>query len=282
MLRSILIGLAAMLAILAGDLLFRTSLLRLVHPVIVEPTDAATVTPPVRLRWEGPRQMQVTLRYAGRERWDLGIHESPFEIPPAHTGKRGLYSIEIISPTLGAWVSTTRAFAVGAVEEARKPVGQKTLGEEIGALRKSIIELQVAQDDMRDENTDLYEENAAVREENAILTEELNRIAEAEQRAREQAAALLREHAQLVEAHNRLLDESLQLRARLDSVIPCTVWGYFSYPRPQTIPPSRRTVVVTDTQAEVFRTQRDCEAFRGGDPTNVSPCFCVGSAWGER
>jgi hypothetical protein len=109
MLRPTLVALTALVAILAGDILFRNSLLRLVRPVIVEPTDGASLTPPVDLRWEGPQQMQVTLSYAGRESWDLGLHESPFELPPEHLKARGLYSVEIASPSSSSPPSPSRA-----------------------------------------------------------------------------------------------------------------------------------------------------------------------------
>jgi hypothetical protein len=39
-------------AVLAADLLFRASLLRLVRPVIIEPLDGELVAPPVIVRWK--------------------------------------------------------------------------------------------------------------------------------------------------------------------------------------------------------------------------------------
>ena len=283
MFRLLAVGLIALIGILGGDLLFRTSLVRAVHPVIIAPTDGETVDPPVRLEWEGPRRMLVTLRYAGRNSWNLGIHESPFEIPKDHLRERGLYSVQISAPVLGRWINADRAFAIKPpAPQTPESDETMTLGNQIAALRRSIAELQSAQDEMKDENGDLYEENASVREENAVLTEELNRLADAEQRAQAQAATVQQDHDRLVQEHRALLDEIAQLRQRLAAVIPCTVWGYFSYPHPQTIPVSRRVVTVSDTQGEIFRSQRGCEVYRQGDPGNASPCFCVGSSWGDQ
>ncbi len=280
MLRPTLVVLTALVAILAGDVLFRNSLLRVVHPVIVEPTDGASLTPPVELRWEGPRQMQVTLSYAGRESWDLGLHESPFELPPEHLKARGLYSVEIASPSVGEWISSRRAFFVEpTLPEPRQAPPRPELADQLTELQKSLSDLRSDQEDLRDENTDLYEENASIREENAILTEELNRVTESAQNSQAQADAADRRYAALVDEHQNLLQQAAQLRQRLSAVVLCSVWGYYAYPRPQTIPPTRRIVSVSDNRGNVFRTQAECEGRRRGDPTQDSVCFCVGSSF---
>jgi len=289
MLRLVRLAAIVFLAVVAADLLFRASLLRLVRPVIVSPADGEVVAAPVRVRWEGPRQMRVTLRHAGRDKWDLGVRESPFLIPAEDLRGRGLYSIEVRSPTFGDWVSAQRSFSTDGSVEAPEGKGERQAGEprsddvgsKLAALEESLQEMRDAQEDSHDENTNLYEENAAIREENAILTEELQQVSESEQRALGQLAALQQEYARLVEEHRLMLLELSQLRSRLDTIVPCSVWGYFSYPRPRTIPPTRRVVVVSDAQGEVFRTQNICERVRRRDSTSASVCFCVGSSFGE-
>ncbi len=280
--RYVAVGFAAALATIGADALFRASLLRAVRPVIVSPTDGATVLPPVILQWEGPRRMHVALRFGGRAYWDLGIRESPFELPANYLARRGLYAVDIWSPTFGHWISARRTFAV---ERAPQPNQQQNASDQewnaqLAALQRSIEELKGAQEKLRAENAALYEENAAVREENAILTEEINRLAEAEQRARGQVAAWEQRHSELAAEHQRLLEEVNALRMRVASVLPCTVWGYYSYPRPQRIPATRRAVTVSDARGEVFRVRDQCEAQRTSDPTAASPCFCVGNSWG--
>ena len=85
---------------------------------------------------------------------------------------------------------------------------------------------------------------------------------------------------QLAEENRSLADENAALRLRLSAVNPCTVWGYYSYPRPQTIPVTRRTLMVSDTRGQIFRAQIECETLRRSDPTAVSICFCVGNSFG--
>lgn len=281
MLRLVRLAAVVFLTVVAADALFRASLLRLVRPVIVEPADGAVVASPVRVVWEGPQRMRVTLRYAGREQWDLGVRESPFELPPAHLRERGLYSVELRSISLGDWIHASRSFSTdGEPSTPLSPAQSEDVSAKLAALEESLQDMRDAQEDTHEENTNLYEENAAIREENAILTEELQQLAEAEQRALGQQAALEREFARLVEENRLLLEELAQLRTRLASVVPCSVWGYFAYPRPQTIPPSRRVVTVSNNQGEVFRTQAQCENRRRRDSTQASPCFCVGNSWG--
>jgi hypothetical protein len=278
--RLLVIGLTVAMATVVGDAFFRASLLRSLRPVIEEPPDGATVDLPVRVRWEGPQKMRVILRFAGRERWEVGIHQSPLELPRDYFSERGLYHVEIRSPRFGTWISDSRSFAVKETPATVRPEEQSTLSAQLAALQRSLFQLRQTQDEMRDENTELYEENAAIREENAILTEELHRLAEAEQRAAGRTAALEQQHGELLETHRSLLEETNALRLRMADIVPCTVWGYFSFPRPQTIPATRRRVTVSNDEGEVFRTQTRCERVRRGDPTSSSPCFCVGNSFG--
>lgn len=269
------------LAVLLADVVFRASVLRLVRPVIVHPADGAVAELPLRVRWEGPLEMQVTLRYAGREEWDLGLRESPFEIPAQYLRERGLYSVGIRSPTLGDWVAASRSFSIEGETPAEPQRPPNDLGGKLAALEESLQRMREAQEDAHDENTSLYEENAAIREENAILTEELQQMAEAELRALGQVAAVEREYGRLVEEHRALLVELAQTRARLGSVIPCSVWGFVATPRPRLAPANRQFVMVSDSTGEVFRTQAMCETMRRADETATSICFCVGSSFGD-
>ena len=283
MLRALRTAALVFLAVLAADVAFRASLLRLLRPEILSPTDGAVVTPPVKVRWEGPREMQVTLRYAGREEWDLGVRQSPFEIPAQFLRERGLYSVGLRATALGDWISVSRSFSTDGEPPppAPSPPPSNELASKLAALEDSLQQMRDAQEDAHDENTGLYEENASIREENAILTEELQQMAEAELRALGQIAAMEREYARLAEEHRALLVELAQTRARLSSVVPCSVWGYFSSPRPRIVPQMRRFVVVSDSQGEVFRTQSSCEEVRRTDQGAGSVCFCVGSSFGD-
>lgn len=280
MLRLLRLAAVVICAVVAGDFLFRVSLLRQVRPIITEPADGELVAPPVRVRWEGPQRMRVTLRYAGREKWDLGTRESPFEVPRENLRERGLYSVELRSTgILGDWISANRSFATDG-ETTLSPHQRDDVSAKLAALEESLQEMRDAQEDSHDENTNLYEENAAIREENAILTEELQQTAEAEQRATAQQAAMEREYARLADENRLLMDEVLQLRGRLANILPCSVWGYYAHPQPQLYPDPRRIVVVNEPNRDVFRTQAVCEAARAADNNSASPCFCVGNVFG--
>jgi hypothetical protein len=70
------------------------------------------------------------------------------------------------------------------------------------------------------------------------------------------------------------------LQWRLNTALTsCAVWGYYAIPHPQTIPISRRAVVVTDIIGTVLRNETDCETVRRSDPSAASRCFCVGTPW---
>ena len=279
MLRFLRLVAVVIFTVAATDLLFRASILRLIRPVITEPADGELVAAPVQVRWEGPQRMRVTLRYAGREKWDLGLRESPFVIPKENLRERGLYSLELRALTLGDWISATRAFATDG--EAPMTTQQRDdVSAKLSALEESLQEMRDTQEDSHEENTNLYEENAAIREENAILTEELQQMAESEQRAHGELAGLNNEYSRLSDENRLLMDEIFQLRARLGAVVPCSVWGYVADPRPQMVPP-RRVVVVADPDGQVFRLQADCERLRRTDLGSASACFCVGNSFGN-
>lgn len=280
MLRLFRLAAVVIFAVVAGDFLFRASLLRQVRPIITEPADGELVAPPVQVRWEGPQRMKVTLRYAGREKWDLGIRESPFQVPRENLRERGLYSLELRSTGfLGDWISASRSFSSDG-EAPLSPPQRDDVSAKLAALEESLQEMRDAQEDSHDENTNLYEENASIREENAILTEELQQAAESEQRAIGQQSAMEREYARLADENRLLMDEVLQLRSRLGNIVPCSVWGYYAHPQPQLYPDPRRIVVVNEPNGDVFRAQAACEVVRRADNSSVSVCFCVGSAFG--
>lgn len=280
MLRYLRLAALVVFAVAGADLIFRASILRLVRPVIVEPADGELVAAPVRVRWEGPQRMRVTLRYAGREKWDLGLRESPFVIPKENLRERGLYSVEIRALTLGEWITATRAFSTDGDPPAMANQQHDEVSRKLAALEESLQEMRDTQEDSHEENTNLYEENASIREENAILTEEIQQMAESEQRANSEITGLNNEYARLAGENRMLMDEVAQLRTRLGAVVPCSVWGYYADPRPQMVPP-RRFVVVSDPNGEVFRVQSACERLRRTDLGSASVCFCVGSSFAD-
>lgn len=91
-------------------------------------------------------------------------------------------------------------------------------------------------------------------------------------------AGIQAEQDALAREHLQALEENQLLRMRLQSVPPCTTWGYMAVPRPQTVPPSR-FVLVSNRRGDVFRTEGQCLATRRADPTGVSGCVCVGTVW---
>ena len=116
-----------------------------------------------------------------------------------------------------------------------------------------------------------------LREDNADLEQALDEL-QADTDARLSAADQQRD--ELAREHLLALQENQLLRQRMDGVPPCTVWGYLTYPRPQTNPPSR-SVRVSDRNGSVFRSEGDCNRIRSGDPGGSSPCVCVGAVWGQ-
>ena len=90
-----------------------------------------------------------------------------------------------------------------------------------------------------------------LREDNADLGQALDEL-QADTDARLAAADQQRD--ELAREHLLALQENQFLRLRMDSIPPCTVWGYLTYPRPQTNPPSR-LVLVSDRNGTVFRSE---------------------------
>jgi regulator of replication initiation timing len=207
MMRAVIIAVLSFAGIIAGDVVFRTSLLHQIRPVILSPSDQAVIDPPVHLIWDGPQQMRVSLSIAG---------------------------------------------------EAARTARDKALGR----------------------TKFLSEENAALRDESERLAKQLEALYKSQDDETERTAELERRLAQLSEENRALTDENAAIRQRLSTVVPCTVWGYFSFPQPQMIPLTRRALNVSDGRGQVFRTQPECELIRRADPTAASICFCVGNSWG--
>ncbi len=281
MMRAVLTTLLAAAGIIAGDVVFRTSLLRQLRPIILTPADQSVVDPPVRLTWEGPQRMRVLLSIAGEAQRDLGVHESPLDIASDQFPRDGGYGIEVQALTYGEWIHATRWFQVhGAPERQAEADHGKAHGWEAKDLLHALEAARTARDKALGRTKFLSEENAALRDESERLAKQVESLYKTQEDEAEQRAELERRLNQLGDENRALAEENAAVRLRLSSVVPCTVWGYFNYPRPQTLPLTRRVLVVSDGRGQVFRGQPECELMRRNDPTAASICFCVGNSWG--
>jgi regulator of replication initiation timing len=280
MIRTLASVLLCAAAVIIGDVVFRTSLLHQVRPVILSPSDQAVVDPPVRVTWDGPAQMRVLLSIAGEVQRDLGVHESPFEIPADQFPREGGYGLELRSLRYGNWIRATRWFQIHVVQDRRPSPEHKERGWEAKDLLRALEAARTARDKAQERTKFLSEENAALRDESDRLAKQLEALYKTQEEEMERGAELEKRLGQLSEENRALAEENAAVRQRLSNVIPCTVWGYFSYPHPQTIPVSRRILMVGDARGQVFRGQPDCEIMRRSDPTAASICFCVGNSWG--
>jgi len=280
MMRAVLTALLAAAGIIAGDVVFRTSLLDQVRPVILSPADQAVVEPPVRVLWDGPQQMRVLLSIAGEAQRDLGVHESPFDLPSDQFPRDGGYGIELQSLRYGRWIRAARWFQVHAAPEHPAEPDHKVRTWDAKELLHALEAARTARDKALGRTKFLSEENAALRDESERLAKQLEALYKSQDDQTERAAELERRLAQLGEENRTLAEENTAIRQRLNTVVPCTVWGYFGFPHPQTFPPTRRALNVSDGRGQVFRTQPECELLRRGDPTAASICFCVGNSWG--
>lgn len=261
-----------------SDLTFQSTFLRTLRPRVLEPADGAVLTPPVQLRWEGPSQLAVAL-VAGAGRQDLGKHDSPFEVQAEHFPREGQYTFELRSPLPGPWSSTTRRFLVRMPEVVPSPTPCPDRQGEIDELTHLAERLESEKNGVTQEAVSLRQTIEQLRSENARLLAELEQrddieshLAVVEESSEAQRNELLREQ-------QLLLEENRILRTRLDSVPPCTAWGYLTYPRPQAGPVPRRFVVVSDAQGNIFQNQVQCEIVRRSDRGGASPCLCVGQTW---
>jgi len=280
MMRAVLTALLSVAGIIVGDVVFRTSLLHHIRPVILSPSDQAVIHPPVHVVWDGPQQMQVLLSLAGEAQRDLGVHESPLDIPGDQFPRDGGYSIELRSLRYGTWIRATCWFQVHAAPEHQGEANQKARTWEPKDLLRALEAARTARDKALGRTRFLSEENAALRDESERLAKQLEALYKSQEDETGRIAELERRLSQLGEENRTLADENASIRQRLSTVIPCTVWGYFGFPQPQMIPLTRRVLNVSDGRGQVFRTQAECELLRRADPTAASICFCVGNSWG--
>jgi len=276
MVRILATALLCAAAIVTGDVLFRTSLLSQIRPIILTPPDQAVVNPPVQVRWEGPQQMRVSLANAGEAPRDLGIHESPFDIGTERFPRDGGYQITIEAPRFGNWVRAQRWFQLHAVPVPSPTPNQPDHPPRVTDnkdLLRAFEAARTARDRAHERTKFLSEENAALRDESERLAKQLEGLYKTQEEDAEHTTEIERRLAQLAEENNAM-------RLRLGSVIPCSVWGYYNLPRPELVPVTRRTLSVIDPRGQIFRAQGDCENTRRADPTASSICFCVGNSWG--
>lgn len=281
--RSLAAAVLCAAAIVAGDLLFRTSLLSEVRPIVLTPAEQAVVVPPVQVSWEGPPQMRVLLGIAGEQPRDLGVHESPFDVGSDQFPRDGGYELTIEAARFGKWIRARRWFQL---HTAAVPSPTPTAEEPVHItdnkdLARALEAARTARDRAHGRTKFLSEENAALRDESQRLAVQLEGLYKSQEEDAERTAELERRLAQLSEENRALADENAALRLRLGSVIACSVWGYYNYPQPQMIPVPRRSLIVADVRGQILRAQGACENTRRSDPTAASTCFCVGNSWGS-
>jgi hypothetical protein len=274
------VALVSAAAVDAADLFMHSSLLRVLRPQVVAPADGAIVSGPVTVSWEGPQPMHAVLNGNG-QRIDLGRRESPFEIDPSRFPRPGQYALELSDPRFGGLISADRRFMVRRATNARAAPAtagaaeSPPAGERPPTANADIAALMAERDRMRVDLAALQNEVDTLKQQLAGNNLDLDATqADADARlasAQAEQDALAREHLQA-------LDENQMLRQRLQSVPPCTAWGYMAVPRPQTVPPTR-FVIVSNRRGDVFRTEGQCIVTRRADPTGVSACVCVGVVW---
>ncbi|HVM94876.1 MAG TPA: hypothetical protein VMT89_00740 [Candidatus Acidoferrales bacterium] len=285
MLRSIGIVLLSFAAIVGGDSLFRTSLLSQVRPVILSPTEQAIVDPPVSVEWDGPPRMRVALRVSGGETHDFGIQTSPFTLHAEDFPREGGYAVNLQEPSFPNWINATRNFQIEAAETAPAAETEPQTdgnGDPIIQLKDFLRALKASRtsrDRAHQRAKFLTEELSTLRSENERLSKELEKVYQSEEQDGERSNQLERQLTQLSDQLRGLADENGALRMRLSTVIPCSLWGYYSFPRPNTVPLTRKVLLISDLAGQVFHNQADCETARRTDTSSGSPCFCVGSAW---
>jgi hypothetical protein len=281
MIRALITAFLCALAVIAGDLFFRGSLLSYVRPIILTPREQAVTNAPVEVRWDGPKEMQVILTPVGDAPRDLGVQTSPFEIGRGDFLRDGGYKLELQALRFGSWIRTERLFQVYA---APPPTSDEQDDGDVTENRFFLDALDAVRrvrDQARGRAKQYRLENSVLRDETARLSEQIEALQRLQDDDLEHAEDLEARLLQLAGQLRALSEENMALRMRLESVIPCTVWGYYSYPRPNTIPATRQIIAVTDNQARIFRNQLECEALRRDDPTASSTCFCVGNSWGR-
>jgi hypothetical protein len=266
------------LSVVVTDLAFGTSLLRVFRPIITSPPDGAITSPPVVVRWEGPQPLSVTLIRSGM-REDLGLHESPFELDGVTLPQDGQYAIEIQSPTLGRLVRAERRFHIHRPQPAEEPPVDEEAAPAPSDLRGALERLGEERNRVEAERATLAQEKASLEVENRQLGEDLDALEDQRDRADQHLQEVDDQLATLMQEHLLAVQENQLLRQRLQSIPTCTTWGYLSLPRPQTVPPTRRVVLVSNGRGQIFRNEAECYVTRRQDPTGISPCVCVGAVW---
>lgn len=282
MIRGIITIVLCAVAVFAGDIAFRRSLLDELRPVIVSPMSRAVLEPPVQVRWEGPQRMRLRLSVEGEEPRDLGIHESPVEIGADQFPRDGGYQVELQGLRFGSWIRASRQFQIHTTVASApaQPDHPTNRLDDTKNLLHALEAARTARDRAHGRTKFLSEENAALREESERLTEELQSLYKTQEDDATHIADLERRLGQLNDENRALAEENTAIRARLGAVVPCTVWGYYGYPQPQTVPIPRRFLMVSDPRGQIFRAQAECEIIRRADVTAASICFCVGNSWG--
>lgn len=279
--RSTLTAVLCGVAIFAGDAFFRASLLDRVRPIVLTPLDLAVARPPVRLSWEGPAEMEVLLSAHDEEPRSLGVHRSPFDIGAEQFPRAGGYEVRIRDSRWKDWVSASRNFQIYSQRNAKTPTeGDVTgPGDESRVLQLAFDAARKARDKARARVRGLRKDNASLSQEAERLAGRLDEIYATQEEGESLLGALEAELIEAVAEIRMLREQNIGLSMRLASVNPCTAWGYFTLPRLQTVPPTRRIVRVSDNNGNIFRTEGFCNNLRRTDVNATSGCFCVGDTW---
>lgn len=279
LLRSTLTALLCAAAVFAADALFRASLLDRLRPIVLTPLERSVVRPPVRISWEGREPMEVLLAPFGSAPQSLGVHASPVDIPLERFPREGGYEVELRHPEWGAWIGASRRFQMHLTRGEATAAAPADAGGDDRYLMLAYEAARRARDKSRSRVKALRRDVAELEAEADRLAARLDEAYAAQDEDTAEITALERDLIDAVSEIRALREEVVDLRFRIGSVVPCSVWGYYAFPRPQTIPPTRRMVRVSDDRSNVFRSADFCEEIRRGDPANDSPCFCVGDSF---
>lgn len=212
-------------------------------------------------------------------RQDLGEHDSPFEISADRFPRPGQYSVEVRSPVLGAWARSERRFLVQLPGATPEPTPCEDHRSDIEVLQATVARLDAERSEALAEVTSLRETTERLNAENADLAASIEELHAAQGQGDAMQELLQGQKEELLEQQRGLLEENRVLKGQIDNVPPCTAWGYLTYPHPQTLPPTRRMVVVSDSRGLIFQSQVQCEITRRVDRGAASPCVCVGQTW---
>ncbi|HUI24489.1 MAG TPA: hypothetical protein VL403_00280 [Candidatus Kryptonia bacterium] len=261
------------------ELTLQTSLYRWLQPAIISPTEGAVVTLPLQVQWDGPPRMGLVLASDGEPARALGLRPSPCELGSVELPKPGLYRLQVRAPLFGSLIQAERRFVVAPPATA-PPSPAPQADPRVNQLSSSLEALQGTLDQAQADNAALHAENEGLRQENSTLLSEIERSTKTQEDDAGRVAADDDRLAQLRQENQALTEQLSALQWQLNDALTCRVWGYYAFPRPQTFPPTRRTIMVTNSVGQVFRSEGECEAVRLNDPTTASRCFCVGAPWG--